>query len=126
MASCGPHIFGSDPFNIKWNIVRGDTAVLRVDFTESDEVTFIDISRWDFQASSYNPSTGLSDDLEVDVGEGFVQIVAPSDITESWGAGVGKVADLRFDLQVITDDGSVWTPVLGTISVIGDITGGTF
>jgi hypothetical protein len=126
MKSCEPHIFGANPLNIKWNIVRGDTAVLRVDFTEADEVTAIDIEDWDFQATAYNPFNGLTDDLEVDIGEGFVQVVAPSDITESWGVGTGKVADLKFDLQVTTDDGSIWTPVLGTISVTGDITGGVF
>jgi len=28
-----------------------------------------------------------------------------------------------FDLQVTIDDGTVWTPVIGTINVLGDISG---
>jgi hypothetical protein len=35
------------------------------------------------------------------------------------------VAELTFDLQVVIENETVWTPVIGTISVIGDVTGGS-
>jgi len=127
MTTCGPQTFGADPANIKWNVVRGDTAILNVEFLEDDEETFRDTSNWDFTATAYNPITGNSDDLEIEEGEGYVQIVAPAYITETWGTGADRrVAELKFDLEVITEDDITWTPVIGTISVVGDITGGNF
>jgi hypothetical protein len=51
--------------------------------------------------------------------------MAPASITELWGTGYKSVVtELTFDLQV-TIDNTIWTPVIGTISVFGDITGGS-
>jgi len=125
-ATCCPdEYFGSNPIVIKWNIVRGDTAKLRVQFLDNDEVTFFDTSDWEFASSAYDSRGELLDELEVIAGSGYVDIVASSDITANWGVGSGSiVAELAFDLEVIIDD-TVWTPVLGTITVIGDVTGGS-
>jgi hypothetical protein len=50
--------------------------------------------------------------------------VAASDITGHWGVGFSSVvAELGFDLEVIIDD-EVWTPIIGTIVVAADVTGG--
>lgn len=125
MNLCGPQTFGADPAIIKWNVVRGDTAILLVEFLEDDEVTFRDTSNWSFTATAYDPISGNSDDLETEDGGGYVTIVAPPYITENWGTGAGvRVAELKFDLEVITENDITWTPVIGTISVIGDVTGG--
>lgn len=125
MTLCGPQTFGADPANIKWNVVRGDTAILLVEFLEDDEVTPRDTSNWTFTATAYDPISGNTDDLEVEDGAGYVNITAPAYITEGWGTGTGgRIAELKFDLEVITDDDITWTPVIGTISVIGDVTGG--
>jgi hypothetical protein len=35
------------------------------------------------------------------------------------------VTELAFDLQVTIDGATVWTPVIGTITVLGDVTGGS-
>jgi len=44
-------------------------------------------------------------------------------MSTNWGTGYkSKVADLNFDLQV-TMGSVVWTPVSGTISVLGDVSG---
>jgi len=127
MTLCQPQTFGADPANIKWNVVRGDTAILLVEFLEDDEETFRDTSNWTFTATAYDPISGNSDELEVNDGEGYAEIVAPAFITETWGTGIGgRIAELKFDLEVITEDDITWTPVIGTISVIGDITGGNF
>ena len=115
--------FGQKPINLKWNVTRGDTAKLRVEFLENDESTTFDISDWTFASSSYDTKGDVVDELEIDAGDGYVDIIAPSDITENWGTGFSSVvAELGFDLEV-TIDNEIWTPVVGTIVVSGDITG---
>jgi hypothetical protein len=120
---CGPEIFGADPARIKWNVVRGDTASLRVEFLDNDEVTYFDTSDWEYVASSYDPKGDIIDELTVTPGNGYVDIVAGPDLTQYWGTGYGSaLAELNFDLQVTIDD-TVWTPVIGSILVIGDVSG---
>jgi hypothetical protein len=124
MANHGPEIFGADPARIKWQIVRGDTSPLRVEFLEDDEVTYFDTFDWTFEATSYDPQSDFLDSLEVIPGEGYVDIMAPASITQFWGTGYKSiVTELTFDLQVVIDENTVWTPLIGTISVIGDVTG---
>ena len=124
MTMCGPEIFGADPARIKWNVVRGDTASLRVEFLDNDEVTYFDTSDWTFEATSYDPQSDFLDSLEVTPGEGYVDILAPASITQFWGTGYKSiVTELTFDLQVTIDENTIWTPLIGTISVIGDVTG---
>jgi hypothetical protein len=121
--SCSPEIFGANPANIKWQVVRGDTASLRVDFYENDESTPFDTSDWQFTATSYDFRGDILDELEVEASEGYVIITAPAEITEFWGVGYNStVAELAFDLQVLVD-GAVWTPIIGTITVFGDVSG---
>jgi hypothetical protein len=124
MNICGPEVFGADPARIKWSVVRGDTSPLRVEFLQDDEVTYFDTSDWTYQATSYDPQSDALDELEVTAGEGYVDIMAPASITELWGTGYKSVVtELTFDLQVTIDENTIWTPLIGTISVIGDITG---
>jgi hypothetical protein len=124
MALCGPETFGAIPTNIRWNAVRGDTATLLVEFFESDEQTYVDTDDWEFVATAYDQSTATIYELEVSVEDGAATIIAEPDITNAWGTGVGqRVAELSFDLQVTIGD-VVWTPVIGIISVAGDISGG--
>lgn len=124
MTLCGPEIFGADPIRLKWQIVRGDTATMRVEFFENDEETAYDISDWDFVSTAYDSKNDFLDELDVIMGIGYVDIVAPSDITSSWGAGYSSVVtELMFDLEVTLTDGTVWTPVVGTVTVLGDVSG---
>lgn len=127
MTNCCPpsDFIGADPYNLKWTIVRGDTSPLRVEFYQADEVTPFDIEDWTFFASAYSPKDDVIDELIVTAGDGYVLINAPAEITQYWGTGYsGRVAELNFDLQATKNDGTVWTPVIGTISVLGDVTGG--
>jgi len=122
---CKPSNFGADPINIKWDVVRGDTAKLRVEFLEEDEVTFVDTDGWQFEATAFNPKTNSFDELEISTYSGYIEILAEPEVTELWGTGIlSRVAELSFDLQVTIVD-EVWTPIVGTISVIGDVTGGS-
>lgn len=123
MTMCGPEIFGADPARIKWNVVRGDTASLRVEFLNNDETTYFDTVGWEYIASSYDPKGDIIDELTVVPGNGYVDIIAGPDLTQYWGTGYGSaLAELNFDLQV-TIDNTVWTPVVGNILVIGDVSG---
>ena len=117
MSNCGPDSFGADPARIKWNIVRGDTSPLRVEFLEDNETTYFDTSEWTYKATSYDPQSDFLDELEVTAGTGYVDIMAPASITELWGVGYKTVVtELTFDLQVTIDGNTVWTPVIGTIN----------
>jgi hypothetical protein len=116
--------FGQKPINFKWNVVRGDTAKLRIEFLENDESTYLDISDWTFVSSSYDTKGEALDELDVVVGTGYVDIIADSDITENWGVGFSSVvAELAFDLEVVIDN-EIWTPIIGTIVVAADVSGG--
>lgn len=121
---CAPENFGADPARIKWNVVRGDTSPLRVEFLQDDEVTYFDTSDWTYRANAYDPKTDIIDELEVSVHNGYVDINMPASITELWGTGYNTVvAELMFDLQVTIDE-VIWTPVIGTINVLGNVSGG--
>ena len=130
---CAPTIekYGASPANIQWTVVRGDTATLLVQFLEDDEITPFDCDEWTFRATAYDPMGNVLDNLTTNVDDNKVTITAPASITENWGAGYNQVAaELRFDLQVIIEGGSgldadtVWTPVIGTICVLSDMTPG--
>ena len=125
---CSPEIFGADPVTIQWRVVRGDTAVLRVEFYQDDEVTYYDTTNWTYRCTAYDQSGDVLDVLDCEPGEGFVNITAYPSVTSNWGTGYkATVAELPFDVQVIIPESVediVWTPVVGTIYVIGDITPG--
>jgi len=126
MCSTNIETFGADPARIQWKIVRGDYSSLRVQFLEDDEVTPIDISSWTFLSTAYNPVSGDLDTITVTPGVGYVDISVSPTLTSTWGIGYSSVvAELSFDLQVTKPDDVVWTPVIGTICVLGDTTGGS-
>lgn len=123
--------YGVSPANIQWTVVRGDTATLKIEFWENDETTAYDITGWIFESEAYDPITDITYPLDTLAGSNYVTITAPATDTEAWGTGLGSVvAELSFDLQVTIpglsgQDNTVWTPVIGTICVLGDITGGS-
>jgi hypothetical protein len=68
--------------------------------------------------------------IDLEPSDGFVDITAHPSVTKNWGSKYSSiVAQLPFDLQVIIPqniEDTVWTPVIGTIQVLGDVTpGGT-
>jgi hypothetical protein len=124
-SSCPPEIekFGADPANIQWKVVRGDTSSIRVEFWEDDEVTPIDTDGWTYIATAYNGTTGTSYELDTDANDNYVDITAYPVTTEEWGSGYSSVvAELTFDLEITKTNNTVWTPVIGTICVLGDTT----
>ena len=117
---------GADPANVQWKVVRGDTAVLKIEFLENDEKTYFDTSDWEYAATTYDFRGDVLDQLEVIVYDNYVEIVASPEITSLWGEGYRTVvAELAFDLQVTIDGDAIWTPIVGTIKVLADVTGGS-
>lgn len=117
-----PENFGADPAFVQWKVVRGDTARIRIEFYEPDGETYKDISTWTFVSSAYDLKNGGVDSLTVTAGTGFVDIAAPATLTATWGTGQSTVVtELSFDLQV-TISGEKWTPVIGKIIVLADVT----
>lgn len=127
---CAPTVekHGASPANVQWTVVRGDSATLRVEFFEDDESTYFDTTNWEFLATAYDASGDFLDDLPVVEDDGFIDIKVPADTTENWGLNYKTVvAELPFDLQVTITEGTevtTWTPVIGTICVLGDVTPG--
>jgi hypothetical protein len=130
MTIYGPEIFGADPVIVQWRVIRGDTGSLRVEFLQDNEVDFYDTTGWIFRSTAYDQSGDVLDALECEPGPGFVDIKAYPSVTKNWGLKyLRTVAELPFDVQVTIPElieDTVWTPVIGTIHVLGDITpGGT-
>ena len=127
---CTPTIekYGATPANIQWTVVRGDSATLKVEFLEDDEVTYFDNEGWTYLATAYDATGDILDELEVIAYEGYVEIKISSKVTSYWGTKYKSVVgELPFDMQVTipqVGDDITWTPVIGTICVLGDVTPG--
>jgi hypothetical protein len=129
---CAPTIekYGASPANIQWTIVRGDSATLKIEFFEDDESTYWDTDGWTFSSTAFDPAGAILDELTVTDEAGYVTISIPAEITLNWGTQYKSVvSELPFDLQVVIPGGSgeedtVWTPVVGTICVLGNVTPG--
>jgi hypothetical protein len=119
---------GAKPAYVKWDVVRGDTSVLRVEFYEENENNPYDTTGWTFISSVYDRRGDTLTTLDIEVSPGFITITATPEVSTLWGDGFNnRVAQLNFDVEVTIpeEDGPdiIWTPVIGIISVIGDITG---
>lgn len=127
---CSPTVerFGATPANIQWTVVRGDSASFTVSLLENDEITEFDTEGWTYSATAYDPIADVLDELTVTTEGSVLTVTAPASVTENWGTKYKSVvAELSFDLQAIVPDGEstiTWTPVIGTICVLGDITPG--
>ena len=120
--------FGASPASIQWKVVRGDTAQLSVDFLELDETTGFDCTGWTYNATTYDSSGDVLDELVIESEGHSVTILAPASLTLNWGSGYKNVvSELPFDLQVnipVDGENTIWTPIIGTITVLGDVTPG--
>lgn len=129
---CAPTIekYGASPANIQWTVVRGNSATLKIEFFEDDETTYWDTDGWTFLSTSYDPTGDVLDELLVTEEAGYVTISIPAETTLNWGNQYKSVvSELPFDLQVTIPGGSgeqdtIWTPVVGTICVLGNVTPG--
>jgi hypothetical protein len=117
MATRG-YTVGSQPPQVTWTIVRGDTASFRVYVTDDarqpinvpDWTIDMDITRLGSIVTSLIPEATIDDD------DGEFTVSLTSAQTESL-----ETEDL-FDIQ-LTDATRVWTVVQGSMIVIEDVTG---
>lgn len=126
ICSSNTDTFGAEPARVQWKIVRGDSAFLKVEFLEDDEITPTDMTGWTFVSSVYNKVSGIVEPLILTVGVGYVEISITSLMSSAWGDGFENiVSEMPFDLQVTKPNSNRWTPIIGTICVLGDVTGGS-
>lgn len=129
---CAPTIekYGASPANIQWTVVRGDNATLKIEFLEDDELTYWDTDGWTFLSTAYDTAGDVLDELTVTDETGYVTISIPAETTLNWGSQYKSVvSELPFDLQVTIpgdsgEEDTIWTPVVGTICVLGNVTPG--
>ena len=121
--------YGTQPIDMQWNVIRGDTSSLKIEFFNNDENTYWDTTGWTYISTSYDPQSDILDLITVTGYPGYAILTASEELTSYWGTKYGSVvAELPFDLQVVIpiDDASItWTPILGTIRVLGDVSPGS-
>ena len=121
--------YGTQPIDMQWNVIRGDTSSLKIEFFNNDENTYWDTTGWTYISTSYDPQSDILDLITVTGYPGYAILTASEELTAYWGTKYGSVvAELPFDLQVvIPTDGTpiTWTPILGTIRVLGDVSPGS-
>ena len=120
--------YGTQPKNIQWSVIRGDTSSLKIEFFNNDEITYWDTTGWTYLSTAYDPQGDILDEITVTSYPGYVVLEAPADLTAFWGTKyTSVVAELPFDLQIVIPgeaSSTTWTPVIGTIRVLGDVTPG--
>lgn len=121
--------YGTQPIDMQWSVIRGDTSSLKIEFFNNDENTYWDTTGWTYISTSYDPQSDILDLITVTGYPGYAILTASEELTAYWGTKYGSVvAELPFDLQVvIPTDGTpiTWTPILGTIRVLGDVSPGS-
>ena len=121
--------YGTQPIDMQWNVISGDTSSLKIEFFNNDENTYWDTTGWTYISTSYDPQSDILDLITVTGYPGYAILTASEELTSYWGTKYGSVvAELPFDLQVVIpiDDASItWTPILGTIRVLGDVSPGS-
>jgi hypothetical protein len=119
---------GIFPASVDWNIVRGDTSELRVDFLNNDETTPWDIEGWEYSSTAYDSVNDSLEELEVIIYDSYILIKINPDQTLNWGSGYSDIiARLPFDLKIripTESDSFIWTPISGTIVLCSDVSSG--
>jgi len=112
---------GESPAKIVWNVVRGDDSSIEITLLD-DNGTALNTTGWTYSSKARNGYT--LHNLTVTAVQNVVTIKAPALTTALWGAGelTNPAAQLPFDLQVTKSDATKWTPVIGRIVVIPDVT----
>ena len=112
---------GEQPAKIVWNVVRGDDSSIEITLLD-DNGAALNTSGWTY--SSQSSLGGTLYTLNVTSSQNVVTVKAPSAPTALWGAGpvTNPAAQVPLDLQVTNGDATQWTPVIGRIVVIPDIT----
>ena len=113
---------GVEPPNVKWTLVRGDTAAFRVYVTDEDRNP-LDIEEWDIAMDIVREGT-TSDTIIVSLTPGATADDDEGEFTVALTANQSDLleTDDIFDIQ-LSDANRTWTVCKGTITVIEDVTG---
>ncbi len=114
---------GSTPPEIRWTIVRGDSAAFRVYVTDDERNPLI-IEDWEVDMDVYRPST---DDIILSLSPGPIEFQdSDGSFTVSLTSTQSEILETGdvFDIQLTELDSAarVWTVARGSIVVIDDIT----
>ena len=110
---------GSEPPQIEWTLVRGDTAAFRVHVTDNSK-TPLDLDGWTFAMDFYRPST---DTIVLSTTPSITNDDILGSFTVALGASQSELLQTedQFDIQISNDE-TVWTVGKGSVIVIEDIT----
>lgn len=117
------YALGSTPPEIRWTVVRGDSAAFRVYVTD-DERNPLLIEDWEIAMDVYRPST---DEVIVSLSPGQIEFQdVEGSFTVSLTAAQSEILETGdvFDIQLTElDSGArVWTVAKGSMVIIDDIT----
>lgn len=110
---------GSEPPQLLWTVVRGDTASFRVYVTDDNKEP-MNLESWILAADFYRPSTSTT---VVQTTPQITEDDSLGSFTVSLGASQSEVLQSGdiFDIQISNDE-TVWTVGMGTMSIIEDVT----
>lgn len=117
------YALGSAPPEVRWTVVRGDSAAFRV-YVTNDAREPIYLEDWEIKMDIYRPSTDdvivtlLPEPIEFQDTEGSFTVNLTSSQSELLETG-----DI-FDIQLteLLSEGRVWTVAKGSMVILEDVT----
>ena len=117
------YALGSAPPEVRWTVVRGDSAAFRV-YVTNDAREPLYLNDWEIKMDIYRPSTdevivSLSPEpIEFQYSEGTFTVNLTS--SESELLETGDIFDIQ--LTELLSEGRVWTVVKGSMVILEDVT----
>jgi hypothetical protein len=117
------YALGAAPPEIRWTVVRGDSAAFRVYVTNDARVPLL-LEDWEVAMDIYRPSTddvvlSLSPEpIEFQDEEGSFTVTLTS--TQSQLLETGDIFDIQ--LTELLSEGRVWTVARGSMVILEDVT----
>ena len=117
------YALGAAPPEIRWTVVRGDSAAFRV-YVTNDEREPLYLDDWEIKMDIYRPST---DEVIVTLNPQQIEF---QDVEGSFTVGLTssqseilETGDI-FDIQLteLLSEGRVWTVAKGTMVILEDVT----
>ena len=117
------YALGSAPPDVRWTVVRGDSAAFRV-YVTNDAREPLYLNDWEIKMDIYRPSTdevivSLSPEpIEFQDSEGTFTVNLTS--SESELLETGDIFDIQ--LTELLSEGRVWTVAKGSMVILEDVT----
>jgi hypothetical protein len=117
------YALGAAPPEIRWTVVRGDSAAFRVYVTNDARVPLL-LEDWEVAMDIYRPSTGdvvlslTPQPIEFQDEEGSFTVTLTS--AQSQLLETGDIFDIQ--LTELLSEGRVWTVAKGSMVILEDVT----